>query len=164
MQNADFVIIGSGSAGSAIAYRLSEDGKHSVIVIEAGGSDFGPFIQMPAALAWPMSMTRYNWGYHSEPEPNLNNRRITAPRGKVLGGSSSINAMVYTRGHPDDYAEWGEAASGWGWDAVLSAYRAIEANGLKPVIDKVFAFAEAQAAYRHLKSQKHFGKIVISHA
>src|SRR5690242_9717412 len=78
MQQADFVIVGSGSAGSALAYRLSEDGKNTVIVIEAGGSDFGPFIQMPAALAWPMSMKRYNWGYLSEPEPHLNNRRITA--------------------------------------------------------------------------------------
>src|SRR3546814_17289806 len=94
MQQADFVIIGSGSAGSAMAYRLSEDGRHSVIVIEAGGSDFGPFIQMPAALAWPMSMKRYNWGYLSEPEPNLGNRRITAPRGKVIGGSSSINGQI----------------------------------------------------------------------
>lgn len=115
MQQADFVIIGSGSAGSALAYRLSEDGKNSVIVIEAGGSDFGPFIQMPAALAWPMSMKRYNWGYLSEPEANLNNRRITAPRGKVIGGSSSINGMVYVRGHAEDFNRWEElGASGFG--------------------------------------------------
>jgi choline dehydrogenase len=90
-----------------LAYRLSEDGKYTVIVLEFGGSDFGPFIQMPAALAWPMSMNRYNWGYHSEPEPNLNNRRITAPRGKVIGGSSSINGMVYVRGHAEDYQPLG---------------------------------------------------------
>src|ERR1700712_374671 len=98
MHKADFVIIGSGSAGSALAYRLSEDGKYTVIVLEFGGSDFGPFIQMPAALAWPMSMGRYNWGYHSEPEPNLNNRRITAPRGKVIGGASSGKGMGEWRG------------------------------------------------------------------
>jgi choline dehydrogenase len=115
MMQADFVIIGSGSAGSAMAYRLSEDGKNSVIVIEAGGTDFGPFIQMPGALAWPMSMKRYNWGYLSEPEPNLNNRRITAPRGKVIGGSSSINGLVYVRGHAEDYNRWEElGATGLG--------------------------------------------------
>ena len=100
---ADYVIVGSGSAGSALAYRLSEDGKNTVLVLEYGGSDMGPFIQMPAALAWPMSMKMYNWGYLSEPEPNLNNRRITAPRGKVIGGSSSINGMVYVRGSAEDF-------------------------------------------------------------
>ncbi|OLP62640.1 choline dehydrogenase [Xaviernesmea oryzae] len=126
---ADFVIVGSGSAGSAIAYRLSEDGRHKVIVIEAGGSDFGPFIQMPAALAWPMSMKRYNWGYLSEPEPHLNNRRITAPRGKVLGGSSSINGLVYVRGHAEDYNRW-EAlgASGWAYADVLPYFKRMETS------------------------------------
>lgn len=127
MEQADFVIVGSGSAGSAMASRLSEDGKHSVIVLEFGGSDFGPFIQMPAALAWPMSMDRYNWGYLSEPEPNLNNRRITAPRGKVIGGSSSINGMVYVRGHVEDYNRW-EAlgAQGWAYADVLPYFKRME--------------------------------------
>ena len=124
---ADFVIVGSGSAGSAMAYRLSEDGKHSVIVLEFGGSDFGPFIQMPAALAWPMSMKRYNWGYLSEPEPNLNNRRITAPRGKAIGGSSSINGMVYVRGHAEDYNRWEElGANGWAYADVLPYFKRME--------------------------------------
>ncbi|WP_454848533.1 choline dehydrogenase [Rhizobium binxianense] len=127
MQQADFVIIGSGSAGSALAYRLSEDGRHTVIVIEAGGSDFGPFIQMPGALAWPMSMKRYNWGYLSEPEPNLNNRRITAPRGKVIGGSSSINGMVYVRGHAEDFNRWEElGAQGWAYADVLPYFKRME--------------------------------------
>ncbi|NVP57555.1 choline dehydrogenase [Mycoplana rhizolycopersici] len=127
MQNADFIIIGSGSAGSALAYRLSEDGKNTVLVLEYGGSDFGPFIQMPAALAWPMSMKRYNWGYLSEPEPNLNNRRITAPRGKVIGGSSSINGMVYVRGSAADYSEWEElGARGWGYADVLPYFKRME--------------------------------------
>ncbi|MBB3311240.1 choline dehydrogenase [Rhizobium sp. BK196] len=127
MQQADFVIVGSGSAGSALAYRLSEDGKNTVIVIEAGGSDFGPFIQMPAALAWPMSMKRYNWGYLSEPEPHLNNRRITAPRGKVIGGSSSINGMVYVRGHAEDYNRWEElGANGWAYADVLPYFKRME--------------------------------------
>ena len=77
--SADYVIVGSGSAGSALAYRLSEDGKYSVIVIEYGGSDIGPFIQMPAALSFPMNMSLYDWGYESEPEPNLAGRRLATP-------------------------------------------------------------------------------------
>ena len=99
MLEADFVIVGSGSAGSALAYRLSEDGKHSVIVIEYGGTDIGPLIQMPSALSIPMNMSRYDWGFSSEPEPHLGGRVLATPRGKVLGGSSSINGMVYVRGH-----------------------------------------------------------------
>jgi len=127
MNQPDYIIIGSGSAGSALAYRLSEDGKHSVLVLEYGGTDFGPFIQMPAALAWPMSMKRYNWGYLSEPEPHLNNRRITAPRGKVIGGSSSINGLVYVRGHAEDFNRW-EAlgAQGWAYADVLPYFKRME--------------------------------------
>jgi choline dehydrogenase len=124
---ADFIIVGSGSAGSALASRLSEDGKHTVLVLEFGGTDIGPFIQMPAALAWPMSMDRYNWGYLSEPEPNLNNRRITAPRGKVIGGSSSINGMVYVRGHAEDFNRWDElGARGWSYADVLPYFKRLE--------------------------------------
>jgi len=121
---ADYVIVGSGSAGSALASRLSEDGRYTVLVLEYGGSDVGPFIQMPAALAWPMSMKRYNWGYLSEPEPNLNNRRITAPRGKVIGGSSSINGMVYVRGSAEDFDTWDElGATGWAYADVLPYFK-----------------------------------------
>lgn len=121
---ADFVIVGSGSAGSALTSRLSEDGKNTVIVLEYGGSDMGPFIQMPAALAWPMSMKMYNWGYLSEPEPNLNNRRITAPRGKVIGGSSSINGMVYVRGSAEDFDNWdASGATGWSYADVLPYFK-----------------------------------------
>ena len=91
--HADYIIIGAGSAGCAIAYRLAEAGRR-VTVIEAGGSDAGPFIQMPAALSYPMNMGIYDWGLHSEPEPHLGGRRLATPRGKVIGGSSSINGMV----------------------------------------------------------------------
>ncbi|MDB5552177.1 MAG: hypothetical protein JWL86_2161 [Rhizobium sp.] len=126
---ADFVIVGSGSAGSALASRLSEDGKHTVLVLEYGGSDRGPFIQMPAALAWPMSMKMYNWGYLSEPEPNLNNRRITAPRGKVIGGSSSINGMVYVRGSAEDFDGWDRSgATGWSYADVLPYFKRQETS------------------------------------
>jgi choline dehydrogenase len=124
--NADYVIIGSGSAGCAMAYRLTEAG-HSVIVIEFGGTDIGLFIQMPAALSYPMNMSRYDWGYSSEPEPHLNNRRLATPRGKVLGGSSSINGMVYVRGHAKDYDTWADmGASGWSYADVLPYFKRME--------------------------------------
>jgi choline dehydrogenase len=110
-----------------MAYRLSEDGQHSVLLIEFGGSDAGPLIQMPGALSYPMNMPRYDWGYHSEPEPHLNGRRLACPRGKVVGGSSSINGMVYVRGHAQDFNHWAESgASGWGYADVLPYYRRME--------------------------------------
>ena len=84
----DYVIVGAGSAGCAMAYRLTEAG-HSVTIIEYGGTDAGPFIQMPAALSYPMNMSRYDWGYMSEPEPHLGGRRLACPRGKVVGGSTN---------------------------------------------------------------------------
>ncbi|MEM1046556.1 MAG: choline dehydrogenase [Pseudomonadota bacterium] len=124
---ADFVIVGAGSAGCAMAYRLSEDGTHSVLVIEHGGTDAGPFIQMPAALSYPMNMARYDWGYRSEPEPHLGSRRLACPRGKVIGGSSSINGMVYVRGHAKDFDHWAETgATGWSYADVLPYYRRME--------------------------------------
>ncbi|SLN16800.1 Oxygen-dependent choline dehydrogenase [Pseudoruegeria aquimaris] len=123
---ADFVIVGAGSAGCAMAYRLSEAGA-SVLVIEHGGSDAGPFIQMPAALSYPMNMRVYDWGYQSEPEPHLNNRRLATPRGKVIGGSSSINGMVYVRGHAKDFDHWAEAgAQGWAYADVLPYFKRME--------------------------------------
>ncbi|WP_099864609.1 choline dehydrogenase [Pararhizobium haloflavum] len=124
---ADFIIIGSGSAGAAMAHRLSEDGRHSVLVLEYGGSDVGPFIQMPAALSYPMNMGIYDWGFSSEPEPHLGNRRLATPRGKVIGGSSSINGMVYVRGHARDFDHWEESgAAGWGYADVLPYFKRME--------------------------------------
>src|SRR6056297_3361620 len=102
---ADYVIVGAGSAGCAMAYRLSEAGA-SVIVVAYGGTDAGPFIQMPAALSYPMNMARYDKGYRSEPEAHLGGRHLTCPRGKVIGGSSSVNGMVYVRGHDMDFDHW----------------------------------------------------------
>ncbi|MBN9887353.1 choline dehydrogenase [Salipiger abyssi] len=123
---AEYVIVGAGSAGCALAYRLAEAGR-SVIVVEFGGSDTGPFIQMPGALSYPMNMPRYDWGFVSEPEPHLGGRVLAVPRGKVLGGSSSINGMVYVRGHACDYDHWREAgASGWGYADVLPYFRRME--------------------------------------
>ena len=123
---ADYVIVGAGSAGCAVAYRLAEAGQ-SVLVIEHGGTDVGPFIQMPAALSYPMNMKRYDWGYMSEPEPHLGGRRLVCPRGKVVGGSSSINGMVYVRGHAHDFDHWAEAgARGWAFADVLPYYKRME--------------------------------------
>ncbi|HEV7252507.1 MAG TPA: choline dehydrogenase [Mesorhizobium sp.] len=123
----DFVIVGSGSAGSALAYRLSEDGRHTVAVVEFGGTDWGPLIQMPSALSFPMNMARYDWGFFTEPEPHLNNRRLVTPRGKVLGGSSSINGMVYVRGHARDFDFWAEeGAVGWSFADVLPYFKRME--------------------------------------
>jgi len=120
----DFVIVGAGSAGCAMAYRLSEDGKNSVCVLEFGGSDRGPFIQMPSALSYPMNMKLYNWGFESDPEPGLGGRRLATPRGKVVGGSSSINGMVYVRGHARDFDSWEEmGARGWGFRHVLPYFK-----------------------------------------
>jgi choline dehydrogenase len=125
----DFVVIGSGSAGSVLASRLSDDGKNTVLVLEYGGSDVGPLIQMPSALSIPLNTRMYNWGYLSEPEPHLNNRRITAPRGKVVGGSSSINGMVYVRGHARDFDTWSEmGATGWSFADVLPYFKRMETS------------------------------------
>ena len=123
---ADYVIVGAGSAGCAIAYRLAEAGR-KVIVVEFGGTDAGPFIQMPGALSYPMNMKRYDWGFVSEPEPHLGGRRLATPRGKVLGGSSSINGMVYVRGHARDFDTWEEmGAQGWAFADVLPYYKRME--------------------------------------
>lgn len=123
---ADYVIVGAGSAGCAMAYRLSEAGK-SVLVIEHGGTDAGPFIQMPAALSYPMNMRLYDWGYKTLPEPHLGGRTLVCPRGKVIGGSSSINGMVYVRGHAGDYDHWAESgADGWSYADVLPYFKRME--------------------------------------
>ena len=124
--NTDYVIVGAGSAGCAIAFRLTEAG-HKVTILEFGGHDRSPLIQMPAALSYPMNMERYDWGYWSEPEPHLGGRKLACPRGKVIGGSSSINGMVYVRGHAKDFDTWAEmGASGWSYSDILPYYRRLE--------------------------------------
>ena len=125
----DYVIVGAGSAGCVLADRLSADGRHRVLVIEYGGADGSIYIQMPSALSIPMNMPKYNWFYHTEPEPHLNGRRMHTPRGKVLGGSSSINGLVYIRGNPMDFERWAsEGARGWSYRDVLPYFKRAESR------------------------------------
>ncbi len=123
----DYVIVGAGSAGCVLADRLTEDGRSTVLALEYGGSDRALIIQMPAALSLPMNSRTYNWGYRTEPEPHLGGRQVNCPRGKVLGGSSSINGLVYVRGHPLDFERWEEeGAKGWSYANVLPYFRRAE--------------------------------------
>jgi choline dehydrogenase len=123
----DYIIVGAGSAGCVLANRLTESGKYSVLLLETGGSDRSLFIQMPTALSIPMSMEKYAWQFETEAEPGLDQRRMHCPRGKVLGGSSSINGMVYVRGHAKDFDEWAElGASGWDYAHVLPYFKKAE--------------------------------------
>ncbi|HCJ63910.1 MAG TPA: choline dehydrogenase [Alcanivorax sp.] len=181
----DYVIVGAGSAGAALAHRLSESGEHSVRVLEFGGSDNSIFIKMPTAFSIPMNMKRYDWGFHSEKEPGLKGRSLHQARGKVLGGSSSINGLVYVRGCAGDFEEWQElGASGWGYQDVLpyfkrgedcvyggDAYRGDQGglttcngNNMKNPLYRAFIKAGEQAGYGYTEDyngyrQEGFGRM-----
>ncbi len=123
----DYIIIGAGSAGCVLANRLTADGRNRVLLLEAGGSDKNILVQMPTALSYPMASQTYNWGYHSDPEPALDGRQISCPRGKGLGGTSSINGMVYVRGHSCDFDEWEQSgARGWSYADCLPYFQRSE--------------------------------------
>ncbi len=176
-QKFDYIVVGAGSAGCVLANRLSEDPQTSVLLLEYGGSDRSIFIQMPTALSIPMNMPKYNWGYESQPEPHLDNRRMDCPRGKVLGGSSSINGMVYVRGHAMDYNEWEkQGAKDWDYRHCLPYFKKAEdwsfgsdeyrsqqgplsvnnGNNMQNPLYRAFVEAGAQAGY--MKTEDYNGR------
>ena len=123
----DYIITGAGSAGCVLANRLSAGGRFTVLLLEAGGSDRSPWIRVPIGYGKTYTDPRFNWKYFAEPDPGLGNRRDYWPRGKVLGGSSSINAMVYVRGHPGDFDDWAAMGNpGWSYADVLPYFRKLE--------------------------------------
>ncbi len=168
MTDYDYIIVGAGSAGCVLANRLTEDAKVSVLIIETGGSDRSIFIQMPTALSIPMNTKKYAWQFETIAEPGLNNRRMHCPRGKVLGGSSSINGMVYVRGHAKDFDEWADhGADEWDYAHCLPYFKKAESwsfggddyrggegplatnngNNMQNPLYKVFIEAGKQAGY-----------------
>jgi len=126
MDETDYIIVGAGSAGCVLAERLSANGRHKVTVLEAGGTDRRFYVHLPLGYGKLFYDPAVNWMYQTEPDPGLNGNRDHWPRGKLLGGSSSINAMVYIRGQRQDYEDWGSTNPGWGWEECLSAYKAME--------------------------------------
>jgi choline dehydrogenase len=134
----DHIIVGAGSSGAALAHRLSEDATKTVCLIEAGPRDTSGFIKVPLGLIWLSKSRRHNWLYSSAPQTALDGRVVSIPRGKVLGGSSAINGMIYIRGHKDDYDAWAKAGcTGWGYDDVLPYFKRAESNG-DPQLDDAF--------------------------
>ena len=122
----DYIIVGAGSSGCTLANRLTEDDSTTVLLLEAGGRDWDPLIQVPLGWGKILSERLHDWGYFTEPEPHLDQRRVECARGKVVGGCSSINAMAYVRCHPEDFNRWArQGCDGWGYDDLLPYFKVI---------------------------------------
>ena len=154
----DYIVIGAGSAGCVLADKLSADGQTSVLLLEAGGHDRRLWIKMPIGYGKTFYDERVNWKFEAQPDPQLNGRRIYFPRGKVVGGSSSINAMVYCRGLPGDFDDWAAAGNhGWSWQDVLPVYdafeRPVDAQGVAATSGQLFVSDVRRRLHR---SERHF--------
>ncbi|MFY7959133.1 MAG: GMC family oxidoreductase, partial [Elsteraceae bacterium] len=131
MTDFDYIVVGAGSTGCVVASRLAQSGRFRVLLLEAGPADASPWVHLPIGYGKLYYHPKMNWMYRTEPVPSLDDRVIYQPRGKVLGGSSSINAMVYSRGQPEDFDGWEEMGNpGWGWDDLLPCYRRMEDHAL----------------------------------
>ena len=149
----DFIIVGAGSAGCVLAHRLSTNGRHKVLIIEAGGRDNSPWLRVPVGFAKTYYHPGYNYMYYSAEEPALANRRIYTPRGKVQGGSGSINAMIYVRGQPSDFDDWERAGNpGWGYQALLPYFKRLEQH---PAGDTEFHSSRGLIGITPLKGLAH---------
>jgi choline dehydrogenase-like flavoprotein len=156
----DYIIVGAGSAGCVLANRIAAKRESKVLLLEAGGRDLSPFIHMPAGIAHLAGNRRVDWGYYTEPEPNLLWRRLYWPRGRVLGGSSSINAMCYTRGHPLDYDEWAQlAGEEWSYTNVLPYFKKSEAQALGP---NEYHGAQGPLSVENLKYRNPLSAVFVS--
>ncbi|HEY6925032.1 MAG TPA: GMC family oxidoreductase N-terminal domain-containing protein, partial [Steroidobacteraceae bacterium] len=159
----DYVIVGAGSAGCVLANRLSARRDLRVLLLEAGGRDSSPFIHMPAGIARLAGNPRVDWGYYTEPEPHLLGRRLYWPRGRVLGGSSSINAMCYTRGHPSDYDEWGRLVDEqWSYATVLPYFR--KSEGQPQAAAREYHGADGPLSVEDLKFRNPLSEVFVAAA
>jgi len=153
----DFIVSGAGSAGAVVAARLSESGRYRVLLLEAGPPDTNPWIHIPLGFAKTYVDERVNWKFESAPQPQFNNRRIYVPRGKTLGGTSSINGMVYMRGHPQDYNDWRQRGCvGWDWDSVLGLYAKLLNAEIDAAITSQPPFAIPKAYEWHVLREEPF--------
>jgi len=149
----DFIIVGAGSAGCVLANRLSECGKFSVLLLEDGGSNKSPWISLPAGFSKTYYHPKYNYCYYTEPQAQMLNRKIYAPRGRGLGGSGAINAMVYIRGHREDFDDWQKAgAAGWGFDDVLPYFKKIESH---PLGDNLYHSSKGNIGITNMQKEAH---------